>query len=501
MSFSSPSRFAASVAMTIFVLVQAPLAQWQWGINGGGTPGYRGNYGIAVKTLPQGGFVNLSVCYRPGALNLPVSDVMNNGATALAKFSMTGEMLWSKIVELHHETSFLEVTPSGNILVGSARLLGFSDSGDSMEFPVPDSFEIAAATVSSRMVIMAGRPHLRDGGFDFFAGIVRMDSSGQKIWTTKFGKNVLVDEMSIAQLHNGTAVVAGKWYGSSRNPSFIVGDDQMVSKGGTEAFMVCVDSVGNILWACSFGGIGNDGISSIVASPDTTLYIAGYFEETLAYQNQSRTSVGGEDWFVMRVNAAGECLFLKSFGSPLAHDRCNALALTDDQRLWIAGTIGDSGIIDGRLMRTAGSTDAFVFSMDSNGNFQTVESFGGSSLDEGTGIAIMGQGLVITGTYSGTIDIGPVFLSGQTSKHFDMFTAYLSWSNTRQFSSLPLSTGSFVMRSPLVPNRHSQSDKWHVDAMGRTVRRSHSSGIRWNGDHSGMRTKVMFRNDHGRKQR
>lgn len=51
----------------------------------------------------------------------------------------------------------------------------------------------------------------------------------------------------------------------------------LVSNGGTDIFMLKLDSNGNFVWAKSIGGIGHDIGHSMIADNSGHIYLTGYF--------------------------------------------------------------------------------------------------------------------------------------------------------------------------------------------------------------------------------
>lgn len=87
----------------------------------------------------------------------------------------------------------------------------------------------------------------------------------------------------------GNVYTVGRCGGTSDfNPSS--GVFNVTSKGGEDIFVLKVDALGNFLWAKNFGGTGTDLPSAIALSPERELVVVGLFEGTADFDPSSGTS-------------------------------------------------------------------------------------------------------------------------------------------------------------------------------------------------------------------
>jgi hypothetical protein len=129
------------------------------------------------------------------------------------------------------------------------------------------------------------------------------------------------------------------------------------------------NSAGELLWVNTFGSPAEDVALSIAADAEGNCYITGYFVETLTIQNQSVTSNGAWDVYVLKLDPQGNLIWLNSFGGPMS-DIGYGMALSSSGKVYVAGWFsGTVNFPDGSSMVSAGGSDIFCYALDTQGNF------------------------------------------------------------------------------------------------------------------------------------
>jgi hypothetical protein len=166
---------------------------------------------------------------------------------------------------------------------------------------------------------------------------------------------------------------------------------------------VCVDLP---LWSRVYGDDSNQQASAVAFSPkDGSVWVAGAFQGTLA-PYPGPTSAGGYDAFVMKLDAAGNVLFVKTFGD--AADQL-ATGIAVDPSTGDAYVTGyfEGNIVSGAAYTSAGSYDVFLLKLDAMGEVSWVKRFGDADQQIATAVACSASGRVgLTGYFAGTIDLG-----------------------------------------------------------------------------------------------
>jgi len=115
----------------------------------------------------------------------------------------------------------------------------------------------AVAMASNGDIIVAG-----DSGNDYAKDflVLRLDENGNLKWQKTFDKNNEDIAYAVAVAPNGDIVVAGQTENGEYN----------------DAWVIRLDSNGNIIWQKQFGGSGEDGVNSITVLSDGGIVLVGY---------------------------------------------------------------------------------------------------------------------------------------------------------------------------------------------------------------------------------
>lgn len=226
------------------------------------------------------------------------------------------------------------------------------------------------------------------------------------------GEDIITDD-------DGNIYVTGSYTGAINFtppiPSGII-----VSAGLSDIFIAKYNEEGTYIWSRSIGGIANDSGLSIGLDDDGNLYVAGYFNSILPIDNpddDSVTSEGLEDIFVLKTDPLGEVLWVKSFGGE-SEERLNDMLVTREGEIYLTGSF--KNIVDfdtssgSNMFLASGFKDAYVLKLNTDGNTEfiyTIGDFVPSADDQGSeGVALamddVGD-IYVTGYFSGGPDMMP----------------------------------------------------------------------------------------------
>ena len=170
----------------------------------------------------------------------------------------------------------------------------------------------------------------------------------------------------------------------------IAGYTNAYGAGGTDAYVVKLDNMGNEQWARTIGGPDSDVANAIVQANDGGYVIAG---------STSSFGAGENDVYVIKLSAAGNLLWTKTIGGPL-EDYGESVAKTYDGGYAIAGYTQSYG---------AGGYDMYIMKLDSAGNLLWTRTVGTPANDYGYSIVqTSDKGLAIAG---GTLNFYSTTLS------------------------------------------------------------------------------------------
>jgi large repetitive protein len=184
-------------------------------------------------------------------------------------------------------------------------------------------------------------------------------------------------------------------------------------------FLLCIKTAfaqaPNYVWAKRVGGTNIDDGRSIVVDAAGNSYITGFFRQTIDVDpgpgTTLVTSLGLQDVFITKLDAAGNYVWARTFGGVSA-DYAYSIALDAAGNIYTTGqfaaTVDFNPGAGTFNMTSVGSWDAFVLKLDASGNFVWAKQFGSTLSDNGRTINTDAAGNVYTiGFFTGTADFDP----------------------------------------------------------------------------------------------
>ena len=212
------------------------------------------------------------------------------------------------------------------------------------------------------------------------------------------------------------------WYGGSNAGRVGPWGTTLTSAGAADIFVVKYDSDGNLIWAQSAGGVGDDGGSGIATDAMGQVVMTGSFAENATFAGTTLTGEGGLDVFTAKYDAGGDLLWARSAGGR-DYDYGVDIAIDPSGNVFVAGDYWITAIFGTVTLTSRGLDDIFVAKYDAAGNFLWARSAGGVLADDGSsGLATDPAGNVLmTGLFQGTIWFGETALASLGS--FDIIVA------------------------------------------------------------------------------
>ncbi|HTF06040.1 MAG TPA: SBBP repeat-containing protein, partial [Bacteroidia bacterium] len=248
------------------------------------------------------------------------------------------------------------------------------------------------------------------------ANLCAITSSAQNFeWAYSFGASSTDCGFGIGIDPSGNVYTAGAFTGTvDFNPS--AGTLNLTAVGAEDIYVSKADAAGNFLWAVNVGSTTYDNALALVVDATGSVYVTGLYGSTADFDpgvgTVNLTPVGADDAFILKLDNLGNFVWAKSIGSnsfesgrSIALDANNNVLITGD----FAGTTDfDPGIDTAYLTAAGGYYDAFVLTLNNNGDFLWAKQFGGVHDQTGRSIAVDGSGNVyVGGTFRWTTDFDP----------------------------------------------------------------------------------------------
>lgn len=365
-------------------------------------------------------------------INGPTYQSPSDRNVFVAKLSPSGDHIWSTVSDGAGDESSadLAILPDGSVAVvgttfsdpfgfqgstkpgyGMSDAWGavFSPSGSLVWVAVWGSTSVDGATTVAVDVSGEGTSTIIGGHFrntvDF--GLGARTSQGQDDWfllqhkasgsiladavfggtSSEFNINVDVDDA-------GSIVLLG----SSSGP-LDLGNGPLSPKGSFDVVLAKLPGVGSsATWSQRFGSTDTDHGNSVVLGENGNIYAAGSFSDAIDFGTASFVSSGDRDGWIAAFDMAGGFLWAESMGGP-GEERASAVDI-EGSTLALTGIFNDTATF-GPFSATTFDTaqDAFVATLDTDGNWLNFGIGTGPDSDSSTDVALHGWPVVVGGFF------------------------------------------------------------------------------------------------------
>ncbi len=311
---------------------------------------------------------------------------------------------------------------------------GTNDLGQRLDAGVPDAAtDVAAPTdaASSDLPIPADTWIADSGPSDAASVDLSSPDGGSQhhIWSKGFGSVGSDVGRAIAIDKNGNTYVTGQF---SKTVNF--GGGAITNSGFGGVFVASYTAGGTHRWSKGFGGPGLAVGRAIAVDSAGNVYVTGSFTGTADLGGGPLTSAGSSDIFVASYTSSGAHRFSKRFGGTVGADDIGyALVVDASSNIYVTGQFWGTADFGGGSLTSAGYSDVFIASYTSSGAHRFSKRFGGTTSDDGRGIAIdSGGNIYLTGSFTGSADFGGGAIVSAGS--FDVFLASYTSSGVHRFS-------------------------------------------------------------------
>ena len=285
----------------------------------------------------------------------------------VAKYDAQGDVAWAKQAGGRGEDQAFGLATDGNgniLITGRFR-------GPTNDPSVFGSIQLFSAA----------------GSADVF--IAKYDPDGNPLWAKQAGGIGHDEGLDIAADALGHVYVTGRFQGQANFDAVTLVSEE----GSDDVFTAKYDRNGNVLWAKKGGGSGQDYGSGLATDARGHAVITGYYEETAAFGTQDLTSEGAGDLFVVKYDAEGEILWAQSAGGS-GDDGGHAVSADRSGHIMVTGYYHRFADFGTRQLSTpnGGPSDIFIARYDPEGKLMWLEGLGGPEADLGRDLAMDAMG-------------------------------------------------------------------------------------------------------------
>ncbi len=212
-----------------------------------------------------------------------------------------------------------------------------------------------------------------------------------------------------------------------------LGGSTLSSLGAEDVFVAKYDAAGTHQWSLRAGGTGTDWGASITVDSANNVFVGGDFEGTAVFPGGVLVSAGSSDMFIMKLTVAGGAQWTQRYGSTTTEEGWNVTTSTGSGDIFVSGIFSGTTNVGGANLVSAGGFDIFLARYDKFGTHIWSQRFGGTGTDGAPGIAVDAAGNITTsGYFSGTVSFGGANLV--SAGGIDAFIARHNGSGVHQWS-------------------------------------------------------------------
>lgn len=333
------------------------------------------------------------------------------GFTYSGDFPITSGALRTSFVG-ESKAFIVKLNPSGNGLAYSTFLGGSGDDyGTGIAVDSSGEAHIAGYTASVDFPTTTGAFQHFYGGGSYDGFLAKLNAAGSAlVYATYLGGSANDTAAGVAVDPSGNIYVTGQ----TQSANFPTVNPLQATNDESDAFVVKMNSAGQVLYATYLGGTGLTNGNGIAADAAGNAYVTGFtnapdFPVTAnAYQAANNSAYDG---FVAVLNAYGSSVVSATYLGGSGSDVSYGIALDGSGNVYIAGSTNSSDFPVQAAIQPAynGGGDAFVAGFNNQlTSLLYATYFGGSGSDVAAGIAADLQGnAYITGwTSSGESSSG-----------------------------------------------------------------------------------------------
>ncbi len=277
-----------------------------------------------------------------------------------------------------------------------------------------------------------------DGGADAF--LAKYDLSGHLQWVRQFGG---ASESQIRGLgvDSTDAVIATGFFDGSIDLDPTTNTKTVTSNGNHDAMVAKVAANGDLIWANSTGGTGDDRGLSVSVDSNDAIYYTGIFDAAVDFDPQVPVflvNASTRSTFASKLAPNGNLVWAVPIASGTSgNEQRRSIAVDHLDNIYISGyfTSQSSDFDPGpgtHILGSAGDNDIFVSCISSDSELLWAGAMGGTGRDNGMSLAVSDMGVVYAvgqwGLFNASGDFDPgagsYVLTGPGA--YDIFVAALS---------------------------------------------------------------------------
>ena len=290
------------------------------------------------------------------------------------------------------------------------------DAGNAITFDADGNVYVTGTVRNNVHFDVAGGMTGDDDSDKFF--IAKFGSLGKIIWVrfanglgAKAGYGISIDNFE-------NLYVTGSFKDSSYFDADTVG-----SAGNSDIFIAKYNANGDIQWVSTAGGDGDDKGLAIYADSAGNSFITGYFSDTANFGGNNFRAIGKHDGYVAAYNSSGVLQWMAQLaGTEVVIGK--TIRVDKAENVYAGGEFNGEIKLDSSIRTTAGGYDVFVAKLNKAAKGQWIKTGGGKDDDSINAMALDDSAnIYFTGGFNDKFNLGSLSVS---SADYNVYVAKLN---------------------------------------------------------------------------
>lgn len=223
------------------------------------------------------------------------------------------------------------------------------------------------------------------GSSDIYIG--KYDSKGVCQWGTKIGGKGAENVSGIYVEANGNFFITGYFINEAKFGDVKVRAASNKAFESITLFVAKYNTSGDPLWVKTSKNTGRDSGNDITSDNKGNIYVLGTFDGQIVYDGKTATSNGKNDLCVIKINSAGNCDWIKNYGTK--EENVATTIFYSKNKLFIGGTTqNETGGYTGYVAEVSAESGSFNWTRTIGSQKGSVE---GITRDNETNLIITGS--------------------------------------------------------------------------------------------------------------
>ncbi len=206
------------------------------------------------------------------------------------------------------------------------------------------------------------------------AYVAKLDASGNVVWAKNFGgAGITMNGRSVGLDGSGNVFVAGNFSGGN------VTSPAMTMQGTSDYYVIKLDASGNVLWSRNFGpGSAWDLNRGMYVNSAGEVFFVGSM--TTNWTSPALTKIGSTDAFIVKLDGIGNVVWAQNFGGAGGNARSWEVTGDSAGNIYTSGYFNNANMTTPALALAGGSLDGYLIMLDSSGTPIWARAYGGSGV-------------------------------------------------------------------------------------------------------------------------